>query len=65
MSAPTKPRPAVRHEEFCGAVVAGDEPRMESYQYLADDPATGRGRATHHVTRCIDCGATSYKQIGA
>lgn len=67
MTAPTKavPTVALRHEEFCPVMFAEQKPRIESYPYLGDDPATGRARPTHTVTRCQDCGATYYQQIGA
>jgi hypothetical protein len=62
---PVTTMPAVRHEDFCPVVAKEQDPRMESFPYLGDDPATGRTVPTHMVTRCLDCGAASYKQIGA
>jgi hypothetical protein len=57
--------PKVRHEEFCPVVDKGQEPRLESFDYIGDDPTTNRSRPTHHVTRCLDCGAATYRPIGA
>lgn len=48
----------VRHEEFCIA----PEPRLEVFDAYSDDEKTGRSRPTHTVTRCIDCGAATYKE---
>ena len=53
----------VRHEEFCLPAKGESERRIEVYPYHADDPRTGRSYQTHTVTRCIDCGATTYKEI--
>lgn len=65
MSVSVSTAPLVRHEDFCPVVDKKAEPRMESFPYLGDDPATGRSRATHRVTRCLDCGAAHYQPIGA
>lgn len=64
MTAPTKVDP-IRHEEFCLPRPGADRPRIESYNALNDDPKTGRSSPTHKVTRCLECGAAHYKQIGA
>jgi hypothetical protein len=58
-------RPKLRHEEFCTPRPDADAPRIETFPYYADDPATGRSRVTHRITRCVECGATHYQQIGA
>lgn len=55
----------VRHEEFCLPRPGADEPRIESFPYYGDDAATGRSRITHRITRCMECGASHYEQIGA
>lgn len=57
----SKPDSKIRHEEFCLPRPGADGPRVESYPYLADDLATGRSRPVAMVTRCIECGATSYE----
>lgn len=51
----------VRHEEFCLPRPELDEPRLESYAYLGDDPKTGRSRPIAQVTRCMECGAAHYE----
>jgi len=56
----SKPQSKIRHEEFCLPRPGEDEPRLETYPYLADDLATGRARPVAQVTRCIECGATHY-----
>lgn len=63
MTAPTKIAPKIRHEDFCLPRPGAEEPRTESYDYL--DDSTGASRPTHKVTRCLECGAANYKQIGA
>ena len=65
MTAPTKSAPKIRHEEFCLPRPGLTEPRIESYNYFDDDPKSGRSRATHRVTRCLECGAANYQPIGA
>ena len=65
MTAPAKAAPKVRHEEFCLPRPGADEPRIENYVAYDDDPKSGRSRATHKVTRCLECGAANYQQIGA
>jgi hypothetical protein len=47
----------VRHEDFC----VSEKPRIESYVHMGDDPASGRSAPTHDVTRCLECGAATYK----
>lgn len=64
MAATTTAAPTVRHEEFCLPRPGSDEPRIERYVQLDDDPKTGRSRPTHDVTRCMECGAANYKQRG-
>lgn len=65
MAVEEKVRSVVRHEEFCPSVAAGESPRMESFAYLGDDAVSGRTRPTHRITRCLECGAAHYEQIGA
>lgn len=55
----------VRHEEFCLPRPGEEQPRLEQFTAYGDDPGTGRSRATHKVTRCLECGAAHYQQIGA
>ena len=62
---PVAALPELRHEDFCLPRPGEEAPRVESYPYTADDPATGRSVVTHRVTRCQECGAANYKQIGA
>jgi len=65
MTAPAKTTtPKVRHEEFCLPRPGSDEPRIESFFFYEDDPKGGRSKATHLITRCIECGAQTNKQIG-
>ena len=56
----TVPTDRLRHEEFCQPRPESAEVRIESYPYLADDLATGRSRPVAKVTRCVECGATTY-----
>jgi len=65
MTAPTKSAPKVRHEEFCLPRPGASEPRIESYPFYGDGQQGGRPVATHIITRCIECGAQTNKQIGA
>jgi hypothetical protein len=66
MTAPVKATtPEVRHEDFCLPRPGATAPRIESYFYYSDDEKSGRSSATHKVTRCQECGAASYQQIGA
>ena len=65
MTAPAPAKPKIRHEDWCPVVDKDAAARLESYPYLGEDPVTGRSRATHEITRCQDCGAASYKLIGA
>ena len=58
-------RPKIRHEEFCLPRPDAEAARVESFPYYTDDAATGRSRITHRVTRCLECGAAHYQQIGA
>lgn len=55
-------KPSVRHEDFCLPRPGEEGPRVESYPYLADDPATNRSRVVARVTRCVECGATTYER---
>lgn len=56
----TPSKDKLRHEEFCQPRPDSDEVRVESYPYLADDLETGRSRPVSMVTRCVECGATTY-----
>ncbi len=58
--AATSTTPGVRHEEFCLPRPEEIEPRLETFPYLQDNPTTGRSTKTHTVTRCLECGASSY-----
>jgi len=55
----------IRHEEWCAPREGATEVRVETFKALTDDPATGRSRATHTVSRCVECGAANYTPIGA
>ena len=68
MTAPTKAvdTPKIRHEEFCQPTGGRTEVRIESYFFYGDEGTRGgRPEATHRITRCIECGEQSIKQIGA
>lgn len=56
--------PKIRHEEFCLPRPGSDAPRIETYPAFVDDPKTGKSRPTHDVTRCIECGAATYRERG-
>lgn len=58
----TKAADKVRHEEFCLPRPGEQEPRMETYPHMGDDPETGRSAPTHDVTRCLECGAATYQR---
>ena len=58
---PTAMTVKVRHEDFCLPRPGESEPRVESYVHMGDDPASGRSAPTHDVTRCLECGAATYK----
>lgn len=62
--APAQPYPQIRHEEFCLPRPNETRPRIEQYQYLDDDPKSGRSRPTFDVVRCIECGAAHYTPKG-
>lgn len=53
---------AVRHEEFCQPTGERDFVRMEQYPHLRDNEA-GRSYVSHTVTRCLECGATNYREV--
>lgn len=61
MSAPATMTDEVRHEEFCLPRPGEKAPRVESYVHMGDDPKSGRSAPTHDVTRCLECGAATYK----
>jgi hypothetical protein len=52
----------VRHEEFCLPRPGSDAPRVEQFAAMSDDPKTGKSTATHTVTRCLECGAATYRE---
>jgi ribosomal protein L32 len=64
-------RDRLRHEDYCSPLLdvftneRAAEIRVESFPYYSDDPATGKSRITHRITRCIECGATFNREIGA
>lgn len=51
--------PRIAHEEFCLPRPDEDGPRIESYSATGDD-VNGRPR-TLNVTRCVECGAATYR----
>ncbi len=51
----------LRHEVFCTPRPGVEEPRIETYTHLGDDPKTGRSFPTHDITRCLECGAATYQ----
>lgn len=53
---------SVRHEEFCLPRPGEKEPRLEGFTAYEDDAQTGRTRPAAVVTRCLECGAASYKR---
>jgi hypothetical protein len=53
---------AIRHEEFCLPRPGAGEPRVEGFIAYEDDAQTGRTRPAAVVTRCLECGAASYKR---
>lgn len=56
-TAPTAPR--IAHEEYCMPRPELEEVRVEVYPATGDD---GRGNErTLIVTRCLECGAASYR----
>lgn len=59
-----KAAPVVRHEEFCLPRPNEDAVRIERYVHFDDDPKSGRSFPTHDVTRCLECGAATYKPRG-
>lgn len=52
----------VRHEEFCLPRPGLTEPRIETFAAMSDDPKTGKSQPTHDVTRCLECGAATYRE---
>ena len=54
---------AIRHEEFCLPRPDETGPRIEGFVAYEDDAQTGRTRPAAVVTRCLECGAASYKPI--
>ena len=51
---------SVRHEEFCLPRPGEDKPRIEGF-VAYEDTTAGRSRPAMDVTRCIECGAASYR----
>ena len=62
MPVPTINAKSLRHEEFCLPRPDEKEPRIEGFLAYEDDPESGRARASAFVTRCLECGAASYKR---
>jgi len=52
----------VRHEAFCLPRPDEVAPRIEQFVALSDDPVSGKSRPTHDVTRCLECGAATYRE---
>lgn len=52
---------ALRHEEFCLPRPGEPAARIEGFLAYEDD-ASGRSRPAAFVTRCLECGAASYKR---
>jgi hypothetical protein len=52
----------LRHEEFCLPRPGADKPRVEGFLAYTDDPA-GLSRPAMFVTRCLECGAATYRPI--
>lgn len=53
----------VRHEYFCQPTEGRNQIRLEGFPSYIDDPNTGRSRPTQWVTRCVECGASTYRPI--
>jgi hypothetical protein len=53
---------SIRHEDFCLPRPSEKEPRLEGFIAYEDDARTGRTRPAAFVTRCLECGAASYKR---
>lgn len=51
--------PKIAHEEFCLPRPENDEVRVEQYKALGVDDK-GHERALR-VTRCLECGAATYR----
>ena len=64
MPAPVKSKidaASIRHEEFCLPRPEESEARVEGFIAYEDD-AAGRIRPAAFVSRCLECGAASYKR---
>lgn len=61
-AAPTLDAKSIRHEEFCLPRPGEKEPRLEGFVAYEDDVA-GRTRPAMFVTRCLECGAASYRPL--
>jgi hypothetical protein len=60
---PTLDAKSVHHEDFCLPRPGEKEPRIEGFVAYEDDAQTGRTRPAAAVTRCLECGAASYRPI--
>jgi hypothetical protein len=54
---------AVQHEVFCLPRPGKEKVRIEGFVAYEDD-AAGRTRPAAFVTRCLECGAASYRPLG-
>ncbi len=52
----------VRHEYFCLPQEDAEAPRIEGFVSYIDTDA-GRSAAHRFVTRCVECGATTYRPL--
>jgi len=62
MTSITQPEVLVRHETFCLSRPDELKPRIETFAAFGEDPVSGRSRPTHDVTRCLECGAATYRE---
>lgn len=63
MAVAEKKLAVVKHEEFCLPRPNADSPRIEGF-VAYQDAATGRSVPAAFVTRCLECGATTYERTG-
>lgn len=52
----------VAHEQFCLPRPDQKEPRMEGFVVYKDDES-GRSRPSSFCSRCLECGAATYRPI--
>lgn len=52
----------VRHEYFCLPREGEDAARLEGFLAYTDE-ASGLSRASSFVTRCLECGAATYRPL--